>query len=60
LATLNDMVNQQAAMISFNNDFLIMSVLAIIALPLVFLMKRPRYDKQIGSSQPQQQQMAMD
>ncbi|MBU6510413.1 MAG: DHA2 family efflux MFS transporter permease subunit, partial [Gammaproteobacteria bacterium] len=47
LATLNDMVNQQAAMISFNNDFLIMSVLAIIALPLVFLMKRPRYDKQI-------------
>src|SRR5574337_350982 len=60
LVTLNDMVNQQAAMISFNNDFLIMSVLAIIALPLVFLMKRPRYDKQIGSPQPQQQQMAME
>ncbi|MDE1888215.1 MAG: hypothetical protein KGI32_08780, partial [Gammaproteobacteria bacterium] len=48
LAALNDVVNQQAAMISFNNDFLLMSVLSVIALPLVFLMKRPIYSKPTG------------
>ncbi|HKV98091.1 MAG TPA: DHA2 family efflux MFS transporter permease subunit [Gammaproteobacteria bacterium] len=48
LAALNDIINQQAAMISFNNDFLLMSVLSVIALPLVFLMKRPIYSKPPG------------
>lgn len=45
LATINGIINQQAAMVSFNDDFLIMSILALITLPMVFLMKRPIYTK---------------
>src|SRR5574337_1287135 len=48
LAALNDVINRQAAMISFNNDFLLMSALSVIALPLVFLMKRPIYSRPAG------------
>ncbi|MGH8278554.1 MAG: DHA2 family efflux MFS transporter permease subunit [Gammaproteobacteria bacterium] len=43
LAVMNGIINQQAAMISFNNDFFMMSLLAVFALPFVFLMKRPIY-----------------
>lgn len=62
LEALNGIVNQQAAMISFNNDFLIMSLLAVFALPLVFLMKRPIYTKHTtasAQSAPQTGQAAM-
>ncbi|MGH8397307.1 MAG: DHA2 family efflux MFS transporter permease subunit [Gammaproteobacteria bacterium] len=51
LAVINGLVNQQAAMISFNNDFLLMSALSIISVPLVFLMKRPIYAKHTVSSE---------
>jgi DHA2 family multidrug resistance protein len=45
LAMLNGMVSRQAAMISYNNDFKLMMILSLIAIPLVMLLKRPRFDK---------------
>ena len=42
LAIANGIVNQQAAMIAYLNDFVLMMVLTIGALPLVLLLKRPR------------------
>ena len=42
LAVANGMVNQQAAMIGYLNDFWLMMVLTAAALPLVFLLKRPK------------------
>ncbi len=45
LAMLNGMVSRQAAMISYNNDFKLMMILSLLAIPLVLMLKRPRFDK---------------
>ena len=45
LAMLNSMITRQAAMISFNNDFKLMMILSLIAIPFVLLLRRPRFDK---------------
>ena len=45
LAMLNAMVTRQAAMISFNNDFRLMMILSLVAIPMVLLLRRPRFDK---------------
>ena len=42
LAMANGIVNQQAAMIGYLNDFKLMMVLTIGALPLALLLKRPK------------------
>jgi DHA2 family multidrug resistance protein len=42
LARLNAAVTQQAAMIAYNNDFKLMLVLTVIAIPLVALLRAPR------------------
>ncbi|MGH8414336.1 MAG: MFS transporter, partial [Gammaproteobacteria bacterium] len=59
LAIINNIVTKQAAMIGYNNDFKLMMIISLLAIPLVFLMKQPRYDKKIGEQQPQQH-MAME
>jgi DHA2 family multidrug resistance protein len=45
LAMLNGMISKQAAMISFNNDFKLMMILSLIAIPIVLLLRRPKFDK---------------
>ncbi len=40
LARLNALVSRQAAMIAYNNDFKLMMVLTLCAIPLIALMKR--------------------
>src|SRR5262245_34441705 len=42
LAGLNAAVTQQAAMIAYNNDFKLMLILTVIAIPLVALLRSPR------------------
>jgi MFS transporter, DHA2 family, multidrug resistance protein len=48
LAMLNGLVTRQAAMISFNNDFMLMMILTLVAIPAVLLLRRPRFDKPAG------------
>ena len=60
LALLNGMVTQQAAMIGYNNDFKLMMIISLAAIPLVFLMKQPHYDRKVGELRPAPQQMAME
>jgi len=45
LSKLNDMVTHQASMISYNDDFKLMMILSLLAVPLVLMLKRPRFDK---------------
>ncbi|MDE2091684.1 MAG: MFS transporter, partial [Gammaproteobacteria bacterium] len=52
LAIINGMVTQQAAMISFNDDFKLMMILSLAAIPLVFMMRRPKYGPQPDKTQP--------
>jgi DHA2 family multidrug resistance protein len=42
LGVLDGLVNQQAAMIAYLDDFKLMMILTLCALPLVFVLKRPR------------------
>jgi DHA2 family multidrug resistance protein len=35
-------------MISFNNDFMLMMILTLVAIPAVLLLRRPRFDKPAG------------
>ena len=49
---LNSMVSRQAAMISFNNDFKLMMILSLLAIPLVLLLRRPKFDKAAGPRKP--------
>ncbi|MGH8283098.1 MAG: DHA2 family efflux MFS transporter permease subunit [Gammaproteobacteria bacterium] len=42
LAMLNGVVTQQAAMIGFNNDFKLMMIVSLAAIPLVLLMRPPK------------------
>ncbi|HET7649623.1 MAG TPA: DHA2 family efflux MFS transporter permease subunit [Gammaproteobacteria bacterium] len=46
LATINGLVTKQASMISFNDDFKLMMITCLLAIPLVWLMQRPRYGQQ--------------
>jgi DHA2 family multidrug resistance protein len=43
LALVNRQVSEQAAMIAYNNDFKLIMVLTIGAIPLVALLRRPRW-----------------
>jgi len=45
LAGLNATVTQQAAMIAYNNDFRLMMMLSLAAIPVVFLLRK-------GATQP--------
>jgi DHA2 family multidrug resistance protein len=45
LAALNGLVSQQAAMISYNNDFQLLFVITLITMPLVLFMKVTRSGK---------------
>ena len=45
LVTLNAMISRQAAMISFNNDFKLMMILSLVAIPLVLLLRKPKFNK---------------
>src|SRR5712675_2344136 len=47
LAGLNATVTEQASMIAYNNDFKLMMVLSLAAIPLVFLLRKAR-----GSAEP--------
>jgi DHA2 family multidrug resistance protein len=49
LAGLNASVTEQAAMIAYNNNFQLMMVLSLAAIPLVFLLRKGR-----GSAEPVQ------
>jgi DHA2 family multidrug resistance protein len=42
LARLDAAVTQQAAMIAYNNDFKLMLILTVVAIPLVVLLRTPR------------------
>ena len=41
LAMANNIVNQQAAMVAYLDDFKLMMILTVCSIPLVFLLKRP-------------------
>ncbi len=43
LSQIDGLVNIQALMISYVNDFKLMMIVTLCALPLVFLLRRPRY-----------------
>jgi DHA2 family multidrug resistance protein len=45
LAGLNATVTEQAAMIAYNNDFKLMMLLALVAMPLVLLLRKGRGEK---------------
>jgi DHA2 family multidrug resistance protein len=49
IAALFGMVQQQAAMLSFNETFRLLSILFVVMLPLVLLMKRPRGRRTISA-----------
>ncbi len=49
LAILNGLVTKQASMISFNNDFKLMMLMSLAAIPLVFLMRQPKYPEKMGA-----------
>ena len=51
LAALNATVTQQAAMIAYNNDFKLMLVLTLCAIPLVALL-RPATSASEGRTRP--------
>ena len=42
LQTLDDLVNQQALMISYNNDFKLMMLVTLFAIPLAMLLRKPK------------------
>ncbi|MCB2118779.1 MAG: EmrB/QacA family drug resistance transporter, partial [Rhodobacteraceae bacterium] len=42
LARLDGLVNQQAAMVAYVNDFLAMMLITLAAMPLVFVLRKPK------------------
>ena len=50
LSVANGIVNQQAAMIAYINDFALMMILTAAAIPLVLLLKRPARTAPVGSA----------
>ncbi len=51
LAQIDGLVNIQALMISYVDDFKLMMLVTLLALPLVFLLRRPKYAP-VGDSAP--------
>ncbi|OQM75874.1 DHA2 family efflux MFS transporter permease subunit [Manganibacter manganicus] len=52
LARVDGMVNTQALMISYVDDFKLMMLVTLAALPLIFLLRRPQYGNAGGGSAP--------
>jgi DHA2 family multidrug resistance protein len=52
LAQVDGLVNIQALMISYVDDFKLMMLVTLAALPLIFLLRRPRYDDAGGGGAP--------
>ncbi|MGH8397308.1 MAG: DHA2 family efflux MFS transporter permease subunit [Gammaproteobacteria bacterium] len=52
LAMLNGVVTKQAAMIGFNNDFKLMMIVSIAAIPLVLLMRKSKAPPHSTTAQP--------
>jgi DHA2 family multidrug resistance protein len=52
LSQIDGLVNIQSLMISYVNDFKLMMVVTLFALPLVFLLKRPRHAPAGGGGAP--------
>lgn len=52
LSQIDGLVNIQSLMISYVNDFKLMMVVTLFALPLVFLLKRPRHAPASGGGAP--------
>lgn len=48
LSAINGRVNQQAAMIAYNNDFKLMLWLCVIAIPLVFVFRKTQTHKAVA------------
>jgi DHA2 family multidrug resistance protein len=42
LAVLNGMATQQAAVMSYSNDFLLMTIVSLVAFPVVMMMSKPK------------------
>jgi DHA2 family multidrug resistance protein len=42
LAILDGLVTQQAAVISYSNDFLLMTFISLVAFPVVLMMRHPK------------------
>jgi DHA2 family multidrug resistance protein len=42
LAILDGIVTQQAAVMSFSNDFLLMTIISLVAFPIVLMMRHPK------------------
>lgn len=51
LAVVDQLVNQQALMISYVNDFKFMMLITIAAMPLVFFLKMPKREKAGGEGE---------
>lgn len=43
LEVMDNLVNQQAAMISYNNDFKLMMIITLAAIPLTLLLRKPNH-----------------
>lgn len=52
LSQIDGLVNVQSLMISYVNDFKLMMLVTLLALPLVFLLKRPRHAPAGGGGAP--------
>jgi DHA2 family multidrug resistance protein len=52
LTMLNGLVTKQAAMIGFNNDFKLMMIISLAAIPLVLLMRSPKASPDGAPKQP--------
>jgi DHA2 family multidrug resistance protein len=52
LSRLDGLVNQQALMISYINDFKLMMIVTLFALPLVLLLRKPRHAPAAGGGAP--------
>lgn len=52
LSQIDGLVNIQSLMISYVNDFKLMMAVTLLALPLVFLLKRPRHAPASGGGAP--------
>ncbi|THF59917.1 DHA2 family efflux MFS transporter permease subunit [Ollibium composti] len=52
LSQLNGMVNIQALMISYVNDFKLMMGVTLLALPLIFLLRKPKHAPSGGGGAP--------
>ncbi|KGF70970.1 DSBA oxidoreductase [Hoeflea sp. BAL378] len=49
LQVLDGLVNQQALMISYNNDFKLMMMVTLLAIPLALMLRKPRHAAPAGA-----------